>query len=332
MRYIMKNIFNKTNAPYLASGALAIGTLLTSGIFAVAPYIGFLVPVAALSFGLPFVIGSVVFSAAAIALSAVVIQKNGAIRRQSALLDEEAKKKAELTLKSEEKDAQLTKKKAEVQAQKQENSELKNKIAAQQQKNSKQDDEIFSLKEQLDEKKNEVEALKTRLAEKNKELKDKDTVISCLDAQSVKKDAEMQEQLDKKVKCIINSDEDTRRIHQGRKERNREEVLYPVALSDLFYENPSPEKRPVKEGNSQSWTEWGIGNTKAAAQLAMKGAMFAAFAAPYIYTFFEQPEISPAGQTLFQSEVGNQSTDSVPSFILEKLSYAVPFGMHTASH
>jgi hypothetical protein len=37
----MKSIFNKTNAPYLASGALAIGTLLASGIFAVAPYTGF---------------------------------------------------------------------------------------------------------------------------------------------------------------------------------------------------------------------------------------------------------------------------------------------------
>ncbi|WCR59853.1 MAG: hypothetical protein PG978_001301 [Wolbachia endosymbiont of Ctenocephalides felis wCfeF] len=104
----MKNIFNKTNAPYLASGALAIGTLLASGIFAVAPYIGFLAPVAALSLGLPFVIGGAVFSAAVIALSAVVIQKNGNIRRQSALLDEEAKKNAELTLKSEEKDAKIS--------------------------------------------------------------------------------------------------------------------------------------------------------------------------------------------------------------------------------
>jgi flagellar biosynthesis GTPase FlhF len=177
----MKNIFNKTNAPYLASGALAIGTLLTSGIFAVAPYIGFLAPVAALSLGLPFVIGGVVFSAAAIALSAVVIQKNGAIRRQSALLDEEVKEKAELTLKSEEKDAQLTKKKAEVQAQKQENSELKTQLAEKDAKISslekrldeneafhdvveEREAEISSLKEQLDEKKNEAKALKTRLA------------------------------------------------------------------------------------------------------------------------------------------------------------------------
>ncbi|MGL9718246.1 MAG: hypothetical protein ACR5K9_06230 [Wolbachia sp.] len=69
----MKNVFNKTNAPYLVSGALAIGTLLASGIFAVAPYIGFLAPVAALSLGLPFIVGGAIFSAVAIALSAVVI-------------------------------------------------------------------------------------------------------------------------------------------------------------------------------------------------------------------------------------------------------------------
>ncbi|MDR1139986.1 MAG: hypothetical protein LBJ80_03800 [Rickettsiales bacterium] len=82
----MKNIFNKTNAPYLASGALAIGTLLASGIFAVAPYIGFLAPVAALSLGLPFVIGGAVFSAAAIALSAVVINKNKTISEKDAVV------------------------------------------------------------------------------------------------------------------------------------------------------------------------------------------------------------------------------------------------------
>jgi hypothetical protein len=126
----MKNIFNKTNAPYLASGALAIGILLASGIFAVAPYIGFLAPVAALSLGLPFVIGGVVFSAAAIALSAVVINKNNTISERKAQIEAKGKENTELTLK-------LKGKEAEVEAQKQE-------IA-------KQVDEISNLKKQLDE-------------------------------------------------------------------------------------------------------------------------------------------------------------------------------------
>ncbi|MCM1001548.1 MAG: hypothetical protein KTV72_04485, partial [Wolbachia endosymbiont of Melophagus ovinus] len=80
------SILKKTNAPYLVSGALAIGTLLASGVFAVAPYIGFLAPVAALSVGLPFIIGGAIFSVAAIALSAVVISKNNTISEKNARL------------------------------------------------------------------------------------------------------------------------------------------------------------------------------------------------------------------------------------------------------
>ncbi|NSM56605.1 hypothetical protein HET73_03810 [Wolbachia endosymbiont of Atemnus politus] len=80
------SIFNKTNAPYLVSGALAIGTLLASGVFAAAPYIGFFAPVAALSVGLPFIIGGAVFSAVAIPLSYAAISKNKTISEKDAQL------------------------------------------------------------------------------------------------------------------------------------------------------------------------------------------------------------------------------------------------------
>lgn len=82
----MKNIFNKTHAPYLAVSVLATLTLLASGVFAVAPYAQFLAPVAALSVGLPFIIGGAVFSAVAIALSAVVISKNNAISEKDVVV------------------------------------------------------------------------------------------------------------------------------------------------------------------------------------------------------------------------------------------------------
>ncbi|QOD38041.1 hypothetical protein [Candidatus Wolbachia massiliensis] len=154
----MKNVFNKANAPYLVSGALAIGTLLASGIFAVAPYVGFLAPVAALSLGLPFIIGGAVFSVAAIALSAVAISKNSTIAEKEAGIFAAVKE------------------------------------------NSK---------------------LREQLVERNEELKDKDTVISYLDANSVKKDTEMKKQLDKKVRYIINSDEGAQRVHQERKESKK---------------------------------------------------------------------------------------------------------------
>ncbi|WP_264705720.1 hypothetical protein [Wolbachia endosymbiont (group A) of Ancistrocerus nigricornis] len=62
-------MMNKNNVPYLIAGALATANLLASGVFAAAPYIGFLAPVAALSVGLPFIIGYAVFSVVTIALS-----------------------------------------------------------------------------------------------------------------------------------------------------------------------------------------------------------------------------------------------------------------------
>ncbi|WP_374698359.1 hypothetical protein [Wolbachia endosymbiont (group B) of Limnophora tigrina] len=78
----MKNIFNKTNAPYLAVGVLATLTLLASGVFAVAPYAQFLAPVAALSVGLPFIISGAIISAVVVALSSVAISKNKTISQQ----------------------------------------------------------------------------------------------------------------------------------------------------------------------------------------------------------------------------------------------------------
>lgn len=72
-------MISKNNAPYLVAGALATLTLLASGVFAAAPYIGFLAPVAALSVGLPFIIGCAVFSVVTIALSYKAISKNKTI-------------------------------------------------------------------------------------------------------------------------------------------------------------------------------------------------------------------------------------------------------------
>lgn len=85
----MKNMFNKANTPYLVSSTLAIATLLASGVFAAAPYVGFLAPVAALSVGLPFIIGGAVFSALVFALSAAMISKNKTISEKDAQLVEQ---------------------------------------------------------------------------------------------------------------------------------------------------------------------------------------------------------------------------------------------------
>ncbi|MDX5496992.1 MAG: hypothetical protein O7173_05065 [Wolbachia endosymbiont of Nomada fabriciana] len=90
--FIIREMMNKNNVPYYIAGTLATFTLLASGVFAAAPYIGFLAPVAALSVGLPFIIGGAVFSAVAIALSYAAVSKNKTISEKEAQLSDEKSK------------------------------------------------------------------------------------------------------------------------------------------------------------------------------------------------------------------------------------------------
>ncbi|MCA7010798.1 hypothetical protein [Wolbachia endosymbiont of Tribolium confusum] len=118
----MKNMFNKANAPYLVSGTLAIATLLASGVFAAAPYVSFLAPVAALSVGLPFIIA--VFSALIIALSAAVISKNKTIS---------------------EKDIQLANQERKIEGEGTEIANLRDQLAEKERENSTLKDEVTNL-------------------------------------------------------------------------------------------------------------------------------------------------------------------------------------------
>ncbi|WP_108783978.1 AAA family ATPase [Wolbachia endosymbiont of Bemisia tabaci] len=104
----MKHMFNKANAPYIISSTLATATLLASGVFAASPYVGFLAPVAALSVGLPFIIGGAVFSAIVIALSAVLVNKNKIIFEKDTQLANQAEEIEGKDRAISEKDTQLT--------------------------------------------------------------------------------------------------------------------------------------------------------------------------------------------------------------------------------
>jgi len=100
---------SKGNVPYYMAGTLATFTLLASGVFAVAPYAQFLASVAALSVGLPFIIGGAIFSAVIIALSYKAISKNKIIAEKDVQLAEKVEKISK-------KDAQLAKEEDKVQA------------------------------------------------------------------------------------------------------------------------------------------------------------------------------------------------------------------------
>uniref|UniRef100_A0A1B0FE62 Peptidase M16 C-terminal domain-containing protein n=1 Tax=Glossina morsitans morsitans TaxID=37546 RepID=A0A1B0FE62_GLOMM len=119
--FIIREMMNKNNVPYYIAGTLATFTLLASGVFAAAPYIGFLAPVAALSVGLPFIIGYAVFSVVTIALSHKAISEN---KTNSELKNK--MKAQEQTISGQK--TQLPKKEAEVKAKEEENSKLKDQI------------------------------------------------------------------------------------------------------------------------------------------------------------------------------------------------------------
>ncbi|WP_341822131.1 hypothetical protein [Wolbachia endosymbiont (group A) of Ischnus inquisitorius] len=158
---------NKNNVPYLIAGALATATLLASGVFAAAPYIGFLAPVAALSVGLPFIIGYAVFSVVTIALSYKAISEN---KTNSELKNK--MKAQEQTISGQK--TQLAKKEAEVKAKEEENSKLKNKVEAQEEENSKLKDQVRTQKQKSSEQ-------KTQLAEKNKKIEEDKLKVAIAD-------------------------------------------------------------------------------------------------------------------------------------------------------
>ncbi|WP_374698358.1 hypothetical protein [Wolbachia endosymbiont (group B) of Limnophora tigrina] len=156
-------MISKNNVPYLVAGALATLTLLASGVFAAAPYIGFLAPVAALSVGLPFIIGCAVFFVVTIALSYKAISKNKTISEKDVQLAEKVEEISK-------KDAQLAKEEDKVQAQKQTISELEAKIQAQEQTISGQNDQLTKKEAEVKAKEEENSKQKIEINKKNEEI------------------------------------------------------------------------------------------------------------------------------------------------------------------
>ncbi|MFP3021274.1 MAG: hypothetical protein ACEY3F_08335 [Wolbachia sp.] len=161
--FIIREMMNKNNVPYYIAGTLATFTLLASGVFAAAPYIGFLAPVAALSVGLPFIIGYAVFSVVTIALSYKAISKNKTISEKEAqLADEKSKVEAKNKI--------ISEKEAVVQDQKQTISELEAKIQAQEQTISGQNDQLTKKEVEVKAKEEEISKQKIEINKKNEEI------------------------------------------------------------------------------------------------------------------------------------------------------------------
>ncbi|WP_341814635.1 hypothetical protein [Wolbachia endosymbiont (group A) of Chalcis sispes] len=187
-------MISKDNVPYYIAGTLATFTLLASGVFAAAPYIGFLAPVAALSVGLPFIIGYAVFSVVTIALSYAAVSKNKTISEKEAQLsDEKSKVEAKGKIISEkvkeisEKNTQLANQAKEIEDKDKTISEkdreifrMKNELAATRRINASQPGdavEIGSVNQQLTRKEVGVQAQEQKTSEKNTQLPEKEKEI-----------------------------------------------------------------------------------------------------------------------------------------------------------
>lgn len=72
----MRDLYSKTNAPYLIAGAFATLVLLASGTLAVAPYVAFLSPIAAFNVALPVALSLSVLPALVLILSCKMISNN----------------------------------------------------------------------------------------------------------------------------------------------------------------------------------------------------------------------------------------------------------------
>ncbi|WP_264723316.1 AAA family ATPase [Wolbachia endosymbiont (group A) of Sphecodes monilicornis] len=80
----MRDLYSKTNAPYLIAGALATLVLLASGTLAVAPYVKFLSSVAAFNVALPVALSLSILSVLVLVLSCKMISQNKKLDAQKA--------------------------------------------------------------------------------------------------------------------------------------------------------------------------------------------------------------------------------------------------------
>ncbi|BAO99461.1 putative uncharacterized protein [Wolbachia endosymbiont of Cimex lectularius] len=131
VRYIMKNIFNKTNAPYLVAGTLATLASLMPAAFFVAPHVVF--ACCSANFFVGCIIGCAVLSTIIITeLLCAVISKNNTIS---------------------EKDAQLANQEKEIEGKNAETSSLEERLGEERNNRiSKLENEVDELKKQLAEK------------------------------------------------------------------------------------------------------------------------------------------------------------------------------------
>lgn len=157
----MRDLYSKTNAPYLIAGAFATLALLASGTLPVAPYVEFLSSVAAFNVALPVALSFSILSVLVLALSCKMIKK----------IEVEKNKFAE-------KEQKLANVKQQFESKVQ---ELENKITLGEEAKEAASKEVEELKKQQDDAQQKLDGAIKELSDKNSEIQELKSEIENLE-------------------------------------------------------------------------------------------------------------------------------------------------------
>ncbi|WP_341822530.1 hypothetical protein [Wolbachia endosymbiont (group A) of Clivina fossor] len=169
----MRDLYSKTNAPYLIAGAFATLVLLASGTLAVAPYVAFLSPIAAFNVALPVALSLSILSTLILALSCKMISNNKKIEVEKNKFAEKEQElesvKQQLESKVQELENEIT---LEKEAKEAVNKEVKNQLNKLTREKQGLESEIERLNEEIEWLKKQLESQEELYDESGEELYD----------------------------------------------------------------------------------------------------------------------------------------------------------------
>lgn len=202
----MRDLYSKTNAPYLIAGALATLVLLASGTLAVAPYVKFLSSVAAFNVALPVTLSLSILSTLILALSCKMISNNKKIEvEKNKFAEKEQELKQQFESKVQELENEITLGKEAASKEVEELNNQLNELTREKQdlesKVKKSNDEKERLEAELKTETEKAEQSERKLPQEKKNLECKDEAVK---KQLQEQQVTTQQELNQKIEELAN--------------------------------------------------------------------------------------------------------------------------------
>ncbi|MFP3016393.1 MAG: hypothetical protein ACEY3H_02255 [Wolbachia sp.] len=202
----MRDLYSKTNAPYLIAGTLATLTLLASGVFAIAPYVAFLSSIAAFNVALPVALSLSILSTLILALSCKMISNNKKIEvEKNKFAEKEQELKQQFESKVQELENEITLGKEAASKEVEELNNQLNELTREKQdlesKVKKSNDEKERLEAELKTETEKAEQSERKLAQEKKNLEYKDEAVK---KQLQEQQVTTQQELNQKIEELAN--------------------------------------------------------------------------------------------------------------------------------